>query len=301
MNLDIKLLQVSGPTYAPSHTLDYLRCPRLSQYAREWEPAGEWMEWVPNLLVGQAIHAGIAWELNGGVAVLEAVQVLAKGWPHEIPGFEAAQDLMVKGLKKALGQDLLGGGRLVAVEECLDHEHMATAEDGSSSYDPIPGVCAIADMIHETIHGELSVTDHKSKLVLDSKWINRQIRDTETSWQLFDYARRASLKYNRWVTEIRQHLVVCSPVARSVIETVAITPERLIQWTRSAEEVWGRMYDDELGAGWDWAYPMNWTSCWDFTRNEDGAPPGCPYFDGCHRLLGDTTKFATIYQRRERN
>ena len=102
------------------------------------------------------------------------------------------------------------------------------------------------------------------------------------------------------MTEIRQHLVVCSPVARSVVETVAITPERLIQWTRSAEVVWVRMAEDEYLASRSHkeAYPMNWTSCWDFTRNEDGAPPGCPFFDGCHRLLGDTEKFSTLYRRR---
>ena len=304
MSLDVKLLHVSGPTYAPSRTLHWLRCPRLSQYAREWEPPGEW---TPNLLVGQAIHAGIAHFLSDGMGdallgISRAQDFLEQGWPGEQPGIEGASDLMLKGLKKALRQDLLGGGWIVSVEGCLDHDAIRDGLDAPHS--GVPGVCAIADMIHETVHGELSITDHKTKMVLDTKWVAKQLRDTETSWQLFDYARRATLKYGRWVGEIRQHLVICSPIPKSAIETVAITPERLIHWTRSAEVVWARMRADERMAadgGGHLAYPMNWTSCWDFTRNDDEAPPGCPMFDGCHRLLGDTTKFPAFYRRREHN
>ena len=294
-------LHVDGPTFPPTRTLTWLRCPRLADYETRW--GGR--EWTPNLLAGKVIHQAMAWWLRSGAAEFTqydwARAELELGWPASEDGREACWNLVKAGITVATAQEeLLEGirGSLVGVEVCLDHT--------DTPHTPVPGSCAIADMVHRP-YGWLSITDHKTKLSLDAKWIPKQLRDTETSWQLFDYARRATLLYGEWVKEVRQNLIVCSPKPKAVLETVFISPERLIHWTRSAETVWARMQEDaELAwagrdgkrAGCPDAYPMNWTSCWDFTRNDDGAAPGCPMFDGCHRLLGDESKFGNLYAKR---
>src|SRR5688572_9697281 len=50
--------------YAPTTTEDWLRCPISRQYKRKWQAPLE--GWQPNMLIGSAVHAGLAaWYISG--------------------------------------------------------------------------------------------------------------------------------------------------------------------------------------------------------------------------------------------
>lgn len=215
---------------------------------------------------------GLGGSLLGEASPVErALDFLRANWPLGEPGLEANAQLVSRGLRRALTVDLLGGGRLEGVEADLDVRPDAKH--------PVR-----ADLIHTAADGVLTVTDFKAKLSLDIRYLAKELRDTETMWQLKHYAWRASLKYNRWVGRVRKFLVVCSPTARAELDTVEVAPEALIQWLRSASTVWQRMYIDSKAPD---RAPLNTESCYDFG--------GCWLYDGCHKLHGDQSKFPALY------
>lgn len=272
----ISSLETSLPTFAPSRTLDYLRCPALWDLSARWSPR---KSWAPYLEAGHAIHKGMEVALRGlgKNPLLVARESLAASWPGDLGEwtFEGVANLVEKGLKKGLKTDLLEGGEVVAVEDCLDHAHETTPSLGPS----VPGQCAITDLISRDATGNLGITDHKSKLNLEARWVDKELHRADHNWQLYDYARRAMLRYREPVTWARVHLIVCGPTARALTARVQITPARMKNWFRGACFVWALMT-----AGRTW---QNFNACDDFG--------GCPMHDMCHTLAGDESLASALY------
>jgi hypothetical protein len=271
-NQYISSLETLAPTFAPSPTIDFLRCPALWDQSRRWRKREPW---VPHLAAGHAIHAGMASALSGSETDPQqvALDTLASAWPSADTGewtLEGVSTLVRKGLAKGLKTDLLEGGNVVAVEACLDHLSCAT---------PTPGACAITDLVTRDAAGNLGITDHKSKLALDARWVEKELRRAEHSWQLFDYARRATLYFQEPVTWARIHLIICGPSARALTVRVEISEARMLRWFYSACQVWHRMAEGETS--------QNFTACGDYG--------GCDFYDLCHTLAGDETKAEALF------
>ena len=137
-----------------------------------------------------------------------------------------------------------------------------------------PGTC---DLVTENETG-LTVTDYKTKAKMDPRFADRELRQTQRSWQLRQYAWFVQEKYGRPVTQIRKLLVAFTPVLKVWLATYPVTPAMLNDWAIQAHEVWNQM--DRMIAtevfpwqnpdaceryGWDWRCQF-YEICW------DGAP-----------------------------
>src|SRR6266481_5514797 len=70
----------------PSEVTTWLRCPRLwqYQYVEGWKPAPG--SWSPEMLMGTAVHAGLAAGWKWGEVPRRAVEAaFAGGWPEDAP------------------------------------------------------------------------------------------------------------------------------------------------------------------------------------------------------------------------
>ena len=138
-----------------------------------------------------------------------------------------------------------------------------------------PGTC---DLVTENATG-LTVTDYKTKAKMDSRFADRELRQTQRSWQLRQYAWFVQEKYQRPVTQIRKLLVAFTPVLKVWLATYPVTKPALVQWHQQANQVWELMDDvEDMGPTRVWQNPetcerygFDWRCqfyeiCW------DGAP-----------------------------
>lgn len=245
----------------------------LERYRRRWVPLSRREgEWTPHRALGNAIHAGLAGyyldlgdKLPPGPTPEDlAFDVLQRefeeGGPWTLAGL---RKLVQKGLAAALASPLLGpDDQVVATEDTV-------------------GECR-ADLVIRTPGVGLRVWDWKTKLELKSEWVQRELAPYEESWQLLHTAWAVQEKYGEPVVEAGVQLIVLSPRCKAYPLSMKLDAERLASWLRTAERVWEVMAKDE-----PW---MNTRSCRKYGR--------CDYWNACHVLAGDESRFPTLYERR---
>lgn len=199
-------------------------------------------------------------------------------WP-----LETLEALVTKGLKSCLAKD--GGLRQI-----LDHEEVIDVEkrlwptsDQSSRRNSV-----VIDLITERGQ-DLIVTDHKTSLKLDAKWVDKNLLESESSWQLWDYAWRVGQYLGKPVTHCRTHLLVLSPRAKSYLHEFRIDQATLERWHVGAMTEWSyiRALQEEAQAGE--TYPMRLTSC----HNKYGK---CIFYDACHLMNQHPEKMKLFYR-----
>ncbi len=112
-----------------------------------------------------------------------------------------------------------------------------------------PGICDLIT-INET---GLTVTDYKTKLRMEAQYADRELRETQRSWQLLQYAWFVELKYGVPVTQIRKLLVTFGPTLKVWLVSYPLTSSQLSSWYRQAVRVWesmDTMEHDDLERAW---------------------------------------------------
>jgi len=274
-------LQSDPPSYGPTQTEKWLECPSLRRFDKEWEVRGPWK---PHLALGAAFSSALALYLKSpgdegyeaglgaGKATLTSRFVEGEEWT-----LEALSQLLERGFNKATQTTL---------KEMLEMENVIGTEvsiDGGR-----------LDLVTERKSDRLLVvTDHKMTLQLQTKYVPERLSQNDLSWQLWDYAWRASNYYARPVAQIRTHLIVLSPTCRCYTQEANIDPENLEAWAASAKRFWRQMeIEDQL--------PFQFVPIRTLHCIHPRYKTRCPAFDACHLLHKDETKMEVMYIRKEK-
>ena len=245
---DVKPVSPPMP-WSPSSTEAFLACP-MAWYLKRQGVIGRVMD-TTAMDQGTVFHAAMAAHWN-------------RDRDHKIPlgivgAFQTVleqEDLLELGL---IGAEVNLGG---PPEEAVRH----------GRYN---GTC---DLVTENETG-LTVTDYKTKAKMDARFADRELRQTQRSWQLRQYAWFVQEKYQKPVTQIRKLLVAFTPVLKVWLATYPVTQETLTTWWDQANQVWAAMdlleTQDQRWIwqnpdaceryGWDWRCQF-YEICW------DGAP-----------------------------
>lgn len=248
---------------APSRTVDYIRCPRLSVLSRRWQPR---REWKPHLEAGHAIHAALQAYLCGVEdPEVRLFDVLKQGWPGDEQGFDSTWVDARRGWRKlrAHWETYYEGWKVIACELCLDHPQCGK---------PTPGVCAIVDLVVERPDGGIVIIDLKTKLQGDPRWDAKDIEAVAPDWQTKDYAWRWWRNTGVVPVERKRVLVICNGPARVLDQGCDFDSDQMFEWLTVAEWTWW-LYSQGPAAAMNMP---NFTSCQDYGR--------CPMYDACHVL-----------------
>lgn len=213
------------------------------------------------MLIGSAIHEGLAirYRQMAISCALSADEVSAIVLRTRLEWSEEHSAAVRRGLKACWAERLLGPTeQVVGAELCLDHVGCPK---------PIPGQCAIADLVTRLPGEGLVITDHKTTGKLTPYMRDKRLGETYRLWQLWDYAWRAEQLLCEPVVFLRHHLISLDP-PRAEARLVKVTPEGLEAWRVSAGQWWALMV---LGL-----FPQNFHACDDFG--------GCPFLAACHTL-----------------
>ena len=244
--------------WSPSSTEAFLACP-MAWYLKRQGVVGRPMD-TTAMDQGTEFHAA-----------------MARWWTYlNAPGFEEVGpysenlyvDVAARFVVKQECKNLLEQG-IVGVEVVLGGPPEEAARHGR-----YPGTC---DLVTENATG-LTVTDYKTHRRMEARFADRELRQTQRSWQLRQYAWFVQEKYQRPVTQIRKLLVAFTPVLKVWLATYPVTRGGLIEWHHQAQMVWSMMdqilMDHEAPwqnpdacerYGWDWRCQF-YEICW------DGAP-----------------------------
>lgn len=199
--------------WSPSSVADFMACPRLWYLKRQGVQGRERDMQARDM--GTEFHA-----------------LMAAYWRGET-AFQPAS-VVVRAAHRTTDQegDALREHGVVGVEVNLNGDDVEAARHGR-----YPGTC---DLITDNGAG-LTVTDYKTKLSMAAQYADRELRQTQRSWQLMQYAYYAQAKYGRLVTHMRKLLVAFGPSLKVWLVTYPITQHALSAWYKQAEEVWSLM------------------------------------------------------------
>jgi len=139
----------------------------------------------------------------------------------------------------------------------------------------------------------LVVTDHKTKIKQDPKYINQFLDETLHDWQLKDYSARAEHYYYQPIAYRRRHVIVLTPKCKTYVRTEKNSVEDIKQWKASAEIHWRRMAQDEK-------YPLNAQPMNEKFCVHPRYHTKCRAYDACHVYFRDETKMEALYERKQR-
>lgn len=255
--------------YRPTEVRQWLVCPTLWRFEKRWTPRA--LPWSPAMVIGSAIHAGVAAHFRAvrGEPVLgpvpTAAMVLEHGYVEQDTWtLESLNRLVDKGITLVLKEvHLHPDAKIIAVEQTIAGRH--------------------PDLV-TSLHDALEVWDWKTSVSLEARWVPDRLDEYMHSWQLLDYAYHCQEYYQRPVTQVSPVLVILGPRPMVKMQPIRVSNERLQQWKRSADVVWTLM-----ASGQTW---MNLEAC---SNKGHFYGKTCPMFQGCHDLLGDETLFSGIY------
>lgn len=275
----------SHSIFGPSSMETYHRCPRLWHYSTSYEPIVD--HYRPHPMIGTLMHKAIAsamttvekktlWQ-GGSLAIGSEVEdklvyELEKDWqPNPFLELPAGTVLLQKAIKTALSSlEILLLGKIVeAVEVSLGQ--------------------GTVDLALRSQAG-IEIWDHKWHEKQDPKWVDRELRRTETTSQLWDYASFWLDQYEEAPVLIGKHMVSGTP-NKAWRFGVAISPSRLQRWRESRDYWLLQAQVDHYKWYERGSRPaMNLSSCWDYGQ--------CPFYGTCHNMDGDGTPPETLYRLR---
>lgn len=174
---------------------------------------------------------------------------------------------------------------LSALTRVMDQEETALREQGVVCVECVLGGTdeeiarhgrypGTADLVTDNGNG-LTVTDFKTKRNMDAKYADGELRETDRSWQLLQYAWFIQEKFQRPVTKKRKLLVAFKPALKVWLIEYPVTQQQLSLWHTRAERVWTLMDKIEVAPidqvwqngnsceryGWDWRCEFH-EVCW---------------------------------------
>lgn len=262
--------ELGFPVFRPSDVEAWLRCPAYRAYkAQGVEPIA--IAWSPAIILGTAIHAGLAAEYRRQRGDLdqpeptEATLVsLRAGYADNVDWeLGAVEKLALRGLQAALAVDVPGGRRILKVDEKLVVGH--------------------PDLILESPNKEMVIVDNKITMRLNPEWQVKRLAEFETANQWWHYAWEAQRTLGRTmqvVSGLVAHITVLTPRVRSFTHAWDAHPFHIEKWFRGAVRRWCEMERERRGlveATW------NLDGC----NNKYGP---CPYKMLDWDLRGDLTR-----------
>lgn len=289
---------------APTVCMNWLICPSYGYLSKYWEPVGEW---TPNRLLGVAVGRGL--EVLLGDKRTEApspedaiLATLVEGyqeqdnWPLDalqalaLKGYRAACKTVIKDIQereKVLATELdVGGARidLVTTRKGFTERVLKPGEYNN----PLDIVDIEAKAIEPSV--DLIVTDYKTKLQCKPEWVTRDLLESESDWQLWDYAWRVGEYYSRPVTHKRRIIIVLSPTAKAYVHETLVTEAGLNAWLRGAKQEWSYIAalqsPDSFTGVTD--LPMRTTSCY-------GRYGKCKFYEACWSAERDPERMKVLY------
>lgn len=213
--------------WSPSSVNDWLACPRLWWLKRQRVVGRARDETAMEM--GSAFHVAMAhvWTLTGDEGSIDC-----------------GDPIVARAVVKVMAQEgeALREQGIVGVEVNLDGDDAEAARHGR-----YPGTC---DLITDNGSG-LTVTDYKTKKNMDAKYADGELRETQRSWQLKQYAWFVQQKYNRPVTHVRKLLVAFAPSLKVWLVSYPVTQQELSSWYTQAQLIWNIM--DEMN---EWTLDM---------------------------------------------
>jgi len=239
---------------------------------------------MPHALLGTAFSDALAiYLLNPGEdgynRALEAARATLEG------GFDDSSEWSLEGIFELLKKGMAEAAS-TSLKEMLKNEEVLDCE-------LTIGRARLDLTTQDKATGELIVTDHKSKIKLDPKYVNSFLDETLHDWQLKDYSVRAAKHYGRSVLYRRRHLIVLTPKCKTYVRTEKNTFLDLRQWHASAEIHWRRMAQDEK-------YPLNAQPMNEHYCIHPKYKTKCRAYDACHVYFRDETKMEALYERKKR-
>ncbi len=227
------------------------------------------------MLLGKAIGKGLE-HLVGPQpesAVNQALGVIQAGYEeNDIWTLEALESITTQMIKLAAK---------TTYAEILQNEVVVGAEVDLGG--------GIIDLL--TKQGDLwIITDHKTKLQLKADWIQRELIDAETDWQLFDYAWRVMNHYQTENIAIRRHMGVVSPKMKWWLHQKRLNAYTIKRWADGANLVW-----DSMAALKDptslFTPTMRLVECM-------GRFGKCPMYEACHTYNQDPKMMEALYEQK---
>lgn len=253
---------MSGP-WCPSAVNDFMACPRKFVLRRQGTPERTQSAWSPGLIAGTVYHAGMKHDIDG--TEWDVLDLVNADWPTGSPDIhpERVASAIVRGILDTREVLTFHSG-IVSLEDIL-----GGPEEEAKIHGRYAGT---ADLITEDEQG-LIVTDYKTHWKREARYADAELRETQRSWQLKQYAWFAHEKYARPVTRVRKILVYFTPVLKVWSVEYPVTPEALSAWYSQALNVWEEMDRYE---GYPVGSPQNDDSCerygWDYR---------CSYYNHC--------------------
>jgi len=251
----------------------WMKCPSYGWLSQRYQPVGAKLS--PYKLLGIVIAQSLETWLKDLPQPVELIRdTLTDNWPPDLLDWplDTLIELATKGYEKAKR----------TLEMALRDEHILGVELELDKYH------TRIDLL-TTRENELIVTDHKVHYKYDAKYATSNLIQSEVSWQLWDYAYRASILYNRPVTHIRTHAIYLTPSPKSILHEVKIDESMIETWHLGAENEWLTW---SIVHKMDLKYQtMRTTSCY----SRYGR---CEFFDFCWLAQKDETKAQMLYDKK---
>lgn len=249
--------------YSPYETDTFQRCPTEWSLKKRWQPKRN-----PN------------YSTLIGTAVAKALELFFKGMDAQ--ALDVANTIVTQGYEPGGQQSLKGVLGLVKKGYDLG---TATRFD----LDTIEAVEVFfgrtkPDLVIRNKAGNLVVVDHKVKLNLDPRYLEKELLTYDTSNQLYTYAWQVGSTYGEPVTETIIHMIILGPDGQTVLHPVRITEEHLAHWRQGVGKTWEAMNAVKAGGSPEARY----SQC-------IGKYGKCDMYDLCHILHGDESKAGTLY------
>lgn len=250
--------------WSPYQTDAYQRCPLLWDLSKRWQPKVEHP--MVNMLVGTAVALGLERHYKGYTDGLEKADELVQtqyrdGSKTSLAG---TRRLTKQGIELGMATNL-GLSRIEAVEEFYGNIK--------------------PDLVGRQ-GDDLVVIDHKVKMNLDDRYLEKELQSYDTGNQMWHYGWAVGNEYGEEVKYVCIHMIILAPFPRTLIHPVKITPEGIQHWLKGVMRDWQGMSaiangQEEPGA--------RYTSC----QTKYGL---CDFHALCHSLHGDESVAATFYE-----
>ena len=254
------------PVFAPTDVKDWDRCPMYRQLKKEGrKPRDE--KWTPNMLLGTAIHAGLA-GLYAGLLnpvtlldmALDSGYIENDEWPKL-----ALSKLAKRGLNAAIELEVMRGGVFIVADASI-------------------GYCR-PDLVFRR-DGHLYVVDWKVSLKLDHRYEAARLAEFDTDHQMWHNAWEVGEYLSEPVAKVIVAQVVLTPRCHASTFEIVITPERLAFWLRGAKRLWEDMEAERVGVR---PLAPRFSSC-------HGKYGACSYVPWCHEFGGDAARANVYYE-----
>jgi PD-(D/E)XK nuclease superfamily len=256
-----------GPVYPPYQTDEYQQCPLYWDLRKRWRKR-EQKVWTATL-IGKAVAHGLELCFGGSLQdpYLAAAEMVRQEYlPGSDRSLRGTLELTRLGLELALGTKF-ALTRVLAVETPYGRTR--------------------PDLVALDYDGALVVIDHKVKVMLDGRFLAKELEKFNRSNQFFEYAWMVGQEHGEPVSRVIAHMIILGPSPQTLLHPVEMAPEHVAHWLHGVAKDWRQMklIEDQV------VEPQA-----RFTACVTSYGP-CEMYEGCHTYYGDESAFPALYEQ----